>query len=224
MNRIAEALVERASLKFGHRYDCKYCGRPWFLDGDSKMMHRVPDSRRPILEEWATKDTRPSDEQKAQLAEIGSAALKARNYDSEIAVPCRLRSGDEEWDPAIVMITRVPPVAEYYSNVRLLAPDDEIHASGYALSLKIRKACLRAQELRMGFAPTAIEDGNSHRVILNWGAHVYRSGTRKGEDYHLAKRQFSFKDDGGQMAPCESAYLTYVYADWYEQAPKLRKA
>lgn len=161
-------------------YHCAHCGLPWLLYRRSAMMCAVEGKAACLIEEWNRAPLPISHTQRQALAGIGGTPSDVVDSPLSLWFPCRLRRADGSvLDPAILMLNTSPPGA----GERLLAADDVIEATDFALSLPIRAQSRRAEECRMSFAPYAIRHRESgERFILNGGGELFHYDRLRGCD------------------------------------------
>lgn len=169
--RRLDAFEPWQALRHGSLYRCTACARPWHLDGAGEMMTIVPDGRLDLILAWSRAEIMLADDALEALGEIGPTPPDVYgNGGDHVEIPCGVvtRSG-ERIDAAIVSIQRDAPVEEWRVS-RLASEIASVYPSPLALPLDVRLATTRADELRMGFAPTLIAMPDGRRFMLNWTA------------------------------------------------------
>ncbi|MFO1461028.1 MAG: hypothetical protein U1G08_16690 [Verrucomicrobiota bacterium] len=213
---LASGLLLSRALKFGHLYQCHQCSLYWFLDEDSVMMHRVRPERNEALFAWADRDLVPTREAIGRFTDIGATGPdQYGNGKGEIKVPCAIETTAGKWiDRALVLIGKMPPI-EYGRKSTLLGDAvASISPSRFALPLAVRLETLRADEIRMGFAPTRVQSGDGRSFVLNGTPSFLSHGTVVGKDISLC-HQSSRLTGENLILNEEIDQITYVYYDWY---------
>jgi hypothetical protein len=213
------------SLKFGHLYACRLCGLNWFLDDACSTMTRVPDDQRDILNEWNESQLPIEQEHLRVLDTIGGTAPKYwMGRDGVIAIPCAILTlSGERINPAVVWITRRPPVSVFTSRVRLYRNISAVEPSRFALPMDVRRATVLAGEVRMGFSPTRVVAANGTPFILHWATSLFNQNGITGSEIHQSSKPFRM-DESITIAEADLTHATYFFADWFEGAEKLNKA
>ncbi|MGH8259129.1 MAG: hypothetical protein ACREUG_05515 [Steroidobacteraceae bacterium] len=163
------AFVAPEPLRHGMLYACRSCGHPWYLHGEPAFMHIVPRARLDLIRRWNERAIVLNPEHAAQLAQIGCTPPdlygNGRQYRE---TPCTVvTAAGERIDLAVISIQRHAPF-EAERACRLATEVAEVHASPHALPLPVRLATSRAEEARMGFAPTLVELPGGELVALSW--------------------------------------------------------
>jgi hypothetical protein len=219
LKKVLTTLLEERRLKVGAIYRCEACRQPWFLDAFGRMLHRVPREREALLEKWGVTELVPSNEHRAILRSIGgSGADLYGNSAGELRFPCSVRLPDcVTINPALLVLTKAAPIggdmAILYDSALLIEP------TPFSLPPAVRLATLRAEEVRMGFAPTAVSTRDGRHFVLNWSCELVHVGDVRGED--LALTHDVFDATRANLLSAASTPTTYVYADWYEGAEAL---
>ncbi len=166
--------VSPQKMRWGTLFQCSSCGQPWYLDGNSQFMNLVPRERIGLIQKWNEHPILIGSEYRSKLEDISHTPPDLYGNGSQYhETPCGVitKSG-ERIDVAIVSIQRHPPF-EAWRQYRLASEIESIYPSPYALPLPVRVATARADEIRMGFAPTLIELPNGQVVILNWAQNFF---------------------------------------------------
>jgi len=211
-------------LKFGHLYTCQLCGSNWVLSDEGRVMSRVPNDRMVMLDEWDAAKLSIDPEHLLVLDGIGGTAPRYwMGNKGVISVPCAIstRSG-ERIDPAIVWITRRPPIDAFTSRVRLYRDIGAIEPSRFALPLDVRCATVSAGEVSMGFSPTRVVAANGTPFVLHWATSLFNQAGITGSEIHLSKKRFS-RDEQLTIAEADMTFAAYFLADWFENAENLDK-
>ena len=225
LHALRDQLKQVKSLKFGHLYACQLCGLNWFLDDACSTMTRVPNDQRDILNEWNENKLYIEQEQLRVLDTIGGTAPNYwMGHDGVIAIPCAIsmRSG-EHIDPAVVWITRRPPVGVFTSRIRLYQNISAVEPSRFALPMDVRCATVFAGEVSMGFAPTRVVATNGTPFILHWATSLFNQNGITGTEIRLSAKPFR-RDESVTIAEADLTHATYFFADWFEGAEYLNKA
>ena len=214
LRAIRSHLAREAPLKWGTLLRCTECRQAWYLDGDSATATRVSAGDEPLLRRWSDTRLPLSPSHLTILRQIRSAGHdvygNGRGYHT---FPCAIRWPDGSLsDPSVLIVTDHPPVEDMYGEARLFDPAAAILESDYALPFDVRLATRRADELRMGFAPTAVEDGAGRLFLLNWSADVFDHDGVKGRDIRLSARPWSM-DALPPMASAPESPVTFAFAD-----------
>jgi hypothetical protein len=224
LRALVEHLKQVKNLKFGQLYTCRLCGSNWVLDTDRYAMTRVPDGRRDLLNEW--NDTKlPIEPGHLQVLDaIGGTAIKYEmGRDGVIAIPCAItiQSG-ERFDPAVVWITRRPPIDNFVIRTRLYRNVKAVEPSRFTLPMDIRRATVLAPEVSMGFAPTRVMSPDGTPFAVHWATLFFNKNGVTGSEIRLSARRFR-KDESITVADSDFDQATYFLADWFEGADKLDK-
>jgi hypothetical protein len=213
---LAKHLVYLRPVKFGKLYQCPKNRLYWYLEDSTQRITQVPAVCENVFLSWCEHWLKLSFEQIAALREIGG--IERDHYGNgagEIKVPCKITRADGVvFDPAIVLVTNLPPMHEQRPNQILGRPDDLIEPSDYALPLDVRMATARAEEIRMGFMPTRISTKNGQNYILLGTQHVFHHLAIKGRDLTL-NNEAVIEDDAIHYDNASLANLPYVYFDEY---------
>jgi hypothetical protein len=216
LRKVVATLVEERRLKGGALYRCEVCRQPWFLDAHGRMLHRVPRERETLLEQWGGTALIPSNEHRAILRRIGgSGADLYGNRAGGLRFPCSVRLADGETiNPALLLISTAPPIEG--TAATLYDPAMSIEPTRFALPPAVRLATLRAEEVRMGFAPTRVSTRDGRGFVLNWSCDLVHVDGVSGED--LALTDTSFDATRANVLSAGSTPTTLVYADWFDGA------
>jgi hypothetical protein len=207
-------LREPVQLKSGRLYRCPDCGQAWYLDAAENMTTRVPREREAILHEWSTHALSLGDTFVEVLASIGSIEQdRYSNGRGYRRIPCAIRWTDGGVsDPCIILVTDLPPILQTQPHVRLFGAVADVQVTDFALPLAVRCATRHADELRMGFAPTAVKDPSGRLLLVNWSADVFDFEGIRGRDIRLAKRPWS-TDELPPIVAEPRDRIVYVYVD-----------
>ncbi len=224
LHALFEQLRPVQTLKFGHLYVCQICGLNWVLEEDHYAMTRVPGDRLEILKEWNESQLPIDQEPRRVLEAIGGTAPKYwMGHDRVIAIPCAISTDSgERVDPALVWITKRPPIDGFIRRVRLFRKIRTVEPSDFALPIDVRWATLIAPEIRMGFAPTRVVATNGTPFVLHWATSLFNQDGVTGREVRLSAEPFE-KDESIPIAETDMIHATYFFADWFEGAENLSK-
>jgi len=186
---------------------------------------RVPTERLDILNEWNENKLAIEDKHIRVLDAIGGTAQKHwMGYDFAISIPCAISTtSGERIDPAIIWITKRPPIDDFITHIRLYRNIDAIQPSRFALPMVVRRSTINAPEVSMGFSPTRVEANNGKPFILHWSTSLFNQNDITGSDILLSRKPFR-ADEHITIAKTDMDHATYFYADWFEGAENLDKA
>jgi hypothetical protein len=225
LHALRDQLKQVKSMKFGYLYACQLCGANWVLEDDRYAMTRVPDERRDILNEWNEKSLSIEPEHLRVLDAIGGTAPRYwMGHDGVIVIPCAIsmRSG-ERMDPAIVWVTKRPPIDVFAARIRLYQNVDAVEPSRFALPIDVRCATILAPEVRMGFSPTRVVATNGTPFVLHWATSLLHQHGVAGSEIRLSAKPFSM-DESVTIAEADFTHAAYFLADWFKGAENLNKA
>jgi hypothetical protein len=192
--RDLSVFVDPMALRFGSLYECKVCGQPWYLYGDPSFMNFVPPARMELIRRWNESEIALAPEHVRKLKAIGPTPPDIYgNRRQYCEVPCAVTTLEgARIEMAVVSVQRHAPF-EHWRTYRLASEIAEIEPSRYALPLSVRVAASKAEEIRMGFAPTMVEWPNGGPIALNWSQHfLVRPGVSAG-DVRVSKRDIDMK-------------------------------
>ena len=208
-------------LKWGTLLRCPTCAQAWYLDGDGGVASRVPRSGEPLLRAWSEARVTLSAGHLAALERIRAAGEdKYGNGRGYLHFPCAIRWRDgSASDPAILVVTKFPPLGDGFPGARLFDPSATILDSDYALPLDVRRATRRADEQRMGLAPTPVAGPDGRVLLLNWSADVFDREGVKGKDVRLCSKSWGMES----LPPIVSRpdAVVFAFADWFDGAERL---
>ncbi len=178
--RDLSVFVKPRQLRYGTIYRCNVCDAAWYLFGIPEIMHAVPIERLKLIEEWNSSPISLPKDCLAILQTIGRTPFDQYGNGSEYnETPCTVTTKiGEEIDLAVVSFQNHAPFEES-RNYRLASEVKSIKPSPFTLPLTVRTATAKADEYRMGFAPTLIEQPGKGLVVLNWTHHFLK---KKGYD------------------------------------------
>lgn len=225
LNTLFNQLKYVKPLKFGTLYSCRLCGLNWVLDDGGVAARRVPAERLNILNEWNENKLAIEDKHIHVLDAIGGTAQKHWiGNDLIISIPCAISTtSGERIDPAIIWITKRPPIDDFTTRIRLYRNIEASQPSRFALPLAVRHATINAPEVSMGFSPTRVEANNGTPFILHWSTSLFNQDGITGSDIRLSRKSFR-ADEDITIAKADMDHATYFIADWFEGAEKLDKA
>jgi len=195
------------------------------LDDDRYAMTRVPLDRLDILNEWNENQLSIEQEQLRVLDAIGGTTPKYWiGHDGVIAIPCAISTHSGECiDPAVVWVTKRPPIDDFISRIRLYQNISAVEPSRFALPLDVRRATVLAREIQMGFAPTRVVAVNGTPFVLHWATSLLDQDGITGKEIRLSAKPYR-RDEPVTIAEADFTHTTYFFADWFEGAEKLNKA
>lgn len=212
--RLREQLRDDTALKSGRRLRCPVCDQAWYLDAEGATATRIPRDREALVTEWSASDLTVRPAVMSVLDAIG--AIEADQYGNGRGyshIPCAIEWSDGTVsNPCLLLVTNMPPILGAEQTVRLFQHVARVYSTDFALPLDVRRATRRADEHRMGLAPTAVKDPGGRTLFLNWSADIFDSNGIRGKDMRLADSTTRF--DG--ISPIVSEprdRITYVYAD-----------
>ncbi len=151
-------------------------------------MSVVPADRVDLILEWNNGPILLSQEYVQRLERIGATPPDSYgNGRQHKRTPCSVTTtGGERIDLAVVSIQAHAPF-ETHRNYRLGTEIARLDESPYALPLDVRIATSRAEEIRMGLAPTIIEMTDGKRFTLNWTTHFLVKEGYRAADARVAE-------------------------------------
>ena len=156
-----------------------------------------PSSTRPggLLRAWSAASLVIAPAHPWALASIGAIGSgRYGNAAGYFHIPCAVEwESGERSDPSIVLVTNRPPTWPGGA-LRLFARIAKIGPSCFAQPFDVRCATRAAEEQRMRFAPTAVEDQNGRILLLNWATDVVDFDGAVGENIRLTKRPWIFSE------------------------------
>lgn len=225
MRLMADAIKEVRPMKFGFLHQCLSCSQYWVLDDRKYEIERVPKDREAILFQWDSVNLPLGSDQLRVLEEIGgTGADHYGNGRERIEIPCAVERQDGVlFDPAILWVTKKPPIVGYLPHVALWQNVKTVLPTDYALPFEVREHALHADEVSMGFAPTLVSANNEEILVLNWSPSLIFHGGIKGKDLRLSESHVRF----GKSVPFAQSPdigTVHFFADWFPGAEKLNKA
>ncbi len=224
LNALFNNLKPVKRLKFGHLYSCQLCGLNWLLEDSQYAMARVPNDRMNILNEWDSKKLSINQEQLHVLDSIGGTEPRYwMGRDEVIMIPCAISTcAGVRIDPALIWITKRPPIDAFTSRIRLYQDIGVVEPSRYALPMEVRRATFLAPEISMGFSPTRVVAKDGTPFVLHWATSLFNQDGITGSEITLSKKPFR-REESVKIAEADTAHATYFFADWFEGAEKLNK-
>ena len=232
LRQLLDTIQDAGPLKFGHLYCCDACGQFWYLDAWKRFMHPVPADREELLQQWNVEQLLPSTADLSVFSEI--RAVKAPldvNGVEELKIPCAISwSNGTVSDPAVILITKHPPISEKRPKAVLFRGVCEVRASEFALPYELRVATHQAPEAGFGFAPTKVISSGGVLFVIDGAANVFFSNGVKGCDVRLQSRRRWWHALTKRATPAieivsePTVSNTYVYCDWFENCEELLMA
>ncbi len=177
------------NLRVGKLYYCPYCEQRWYLDNEDKFMSLVPADRLTALERWNKKILQFTDEELVRLKSIGATPPDLYgNGTGVISIPCEVtdKNGNIH-KKAIIRFQSGPPIDDWQENWYFAEEVDSFQPSEFALPQDVRVASSQANEVRMGFAPTRVQDQGGKQYLLNWTTEFVDFDGIKGKDIALSE-------------------------------------
>lgn len=199
-------------LRWGTLFRCASCGQPWYLDGEAQFMNFVPRDRLALIHEWNNHQILIKPELLTKLEMIGRTPPDLYGNGAQFhETPCGvLTKSGERIDLAIVSMQRHAPF-EDWRQYRRASEIQDIYPSPYALPLAVRTATSKADEIRMGFAPTLVKMPDGQAIILNWTQNFFvRDGCDAGAIV-LSGQHLDMKNPPEIYSPPKN--ITYFVAD-----------
>ena len=208
-------LVEK--LRFGQLLKCPNCTQMWYLDDDENRCHRILPEREKLLEYWSNSNFTLSPENHEILHSIGAVERDIYGNDSGvIKIPCMITMNNTIYDPALILITKEPPLDDWKKNILLPDSSLTIQESKFALAYDIRIAITQAHEARMGFTPVPIYDPNNNKLILNGFCDFIGNPDWNTKDCRLSKQNFSIGE--AEIIGNQPETGWYVYVHWNDES------
>lgn len=185
-------------------------------------MERVLSDRMDVLLAWDATPLVLAVDHVNMLAEIGGVELEWNgNGRRSITLPCSIQTADgEDYEMALLLITKYPPLAEWQKHVMLGTDVRAVLPSDYALPFSVRRATLNADEIRMGFAPTTVTDGEGQHFVLNGPTSFFEYRSTKGKDLLVSTKSFAYADRYPVVEE-DRGRVVYVYFDWFASCEQL---
>ncbi len=221
-SKLASQLECVRPLKYGHLYRHKKREQFWYLDDDEIHMSRIQKGDLDNLLEWDSRELTLSSEQVNILSSIGATeADNDGNGRGVFKIPCAVtnRSG-QVLDPCLIKISKQPPYIQSEKSVLLGNKVNEIAPTSYALQSNVRVATYKAEELRMGFAPTFVKTIEGQLFILNWTMDIFFYDGIQGKDIELSREDHSL-DAVAPIIGLSDVSFVNIYIDWYEGCESL---
>lgn len=217
-------LINLYKLKTGQLLQCEICKAIWFIDNSKEQADTVVQDRLRVVKEWNSKKLSIRPNHLQVLLEIGcTPSDHYGNLKEFISIPCKctLTSG-EIIENAVVSIQGKPPVGLIYhghNDFYFIDQVIEIQPSDLSLPLKVRIETAKADEIRMGWAPTVVFLPNNKMYITNGTTNFFLEDGVKGKDISISA------DHQGQFqAASHTENLIKeirIIADWTLELEKL---
>jgi hypothetical protein len=178
-----------SDLRIGQLYLCPYCEQRWFLDDDRKFMSIVPHDRLQYLEKWNSKALQFSDEDLVRLKAIGATPPDLYgNGKGVISIPCEVTDKQGNiYKKAIIRFQSRPPIDDWQKRWHFSDEIESFRVSEFCLNQDVRTASSQSEEIRMGFAPTKVQDAIGNQYLLNWTTNFVDYKGVKGKDIILSE-------------------------------------
>lgn len=215
LTKYTQGIRHEKNLRAGQLYYCPYCEQRWYLDREEVFMSIVPQERLPYLHQWNRMTLNFSDKQLALLETIGATPTDLYgNGQGVISVPCEVTGKDGSiYRKAIIRFQSYPPIDEWQKNWHFANEVVCFRESDFCLPQDVRVASSQAYEVRMGFAPTKVQDNQSNQYLLNWTTAFFDYKDVEGKDILLSDKQV------GEMPPIvneSDSDIEYFIADYSE--------
>ncbi len=219
---LLQSLRAERALKSGTLFRCTVCNGPWYRSSTEDWLERVPTGAETLLLEWGAHPLELTPEHAALLRAIGATEADLMgNQRGLFRFPCSVTLASREvFDPAILLVTKQPPISSSRLPAFLYSPALEIRASRFALPRSVRAATSEAEEEQAGFSPTAVA-AEATIFLLNGARDVLCHPTVDASQLRVLRPR-----------PADSAYAqlpsdcttprAYVYADWFPEIEALR--
>lgn len=218
LTKYTQYLKHDMDLRIGQIYYCPHCEQRWYLDGEKVFMFIVSKDFLKYIYEWNNKVFELTNEQLAQLKIIGSTSNGI--FENFISIPCEVTTQNGNiYKKSFITFHSKPPTSEYSWHFS----DDivSIRPSEYCLPQDVRLAASQAYEIRMGFAPTKVQDEQGNKYFLNGSIDFFDYKGIKGENIKLSGE----KSDATIPIINETvAEIEYFIADYSESLEFLRVA
>jgi hypothetical protein len=160
------SFVPLLPLRRGTLYRCKHCDQRWYLDEESRGMHRVPPDRMPLLEAWGSRPIELSSENLAELTKIGRTPPYWGGPGDPL-YPCAVETvAGEHFDRAIVSFQRHAPL-ESSRSYRLGSEIARVRPSPHAAPLAVRVEASRADMVFRDVRQTVFEAPDGSTIHLD---------------------------------------------------------
>jgi DNA-directed RNA polymerase subunit RPC12/RpoP len=189
ISKYPKYLQFESDLRIGQLYYCPYCEQRWFLDGEEKWISIVPSDRLQYIEKWNSKSLQFSDAELVQLKAIGATPPDLYGNGKEvISIPCEVtdKSGNV-YKKAMIRFQSRPPIDDWQKNWHFSDEIESFRASDLCLNQNVRVASSQSKEIRMGFAPTKVQDPKGNQYLLNWTTNFFDYKGVKGKEIVLSE-------------------------------------
>ncbi|MBD8897831.1 hypothetical protein [Rhodanobacter sp. DHG33] len=175
-------------------------------------MNYVSPDRLELVSRWNDKPILLNPGQVSILGAIGSTPPDVYGNGSQyVETPCAVTTvHGESFDLAIVSLQKHAPYEEW-RHCYLASDIKEIRPSPFALNLEVRTATSRADEIRMGFAPTVVEAPDGEVLVLNWRQNFIVSPKFDVSQVAVSSRRFDWKSPPPVLGPPQG--VVYFVAD-----------
>lgn len=192
--RDLSVFVSPVPLRCGMLHQCRACGSHWYLSGAPACLNYVSPDRLDLIRKWNEKPIRLNAAQLSVLGAIGSTPPDIYGNGSQyVETPCAVTTAHgESFDLAIVSFQKHAPY-EAWRDCRLASEIKAIRPSRFTLSREVRIATSRADEIRMGFAPTVVELPDGEIFALNWTQNFFVSPNVDASQVAVSSRGFDWK-------------------------------
>lgn len=177
-----------SNLRVGQLFRCPSCEQHWYLNGNKTFMTLVPADRLQSVEEWNSKTLQFSDEDLLRMKEIGATPPDLYgNGKGVIEIPCEVTDKQgNTYKQAFIRFQSNPPIDFWRDRWRLSDEIESFRASEYCLNQDVRLATSQAEEMKMGFCPTRVQDKSGNQYVVNWTQDFVDCDGLKGKDIILS--------------------------------------
>lgn len=182
-------------LRAGVLFCCDRCGSHWYLDPDGLMMNSVKAERVPLLLRWSEHRLTLNDDLENVLRQIGRTPSDIYgNGASFESYPCAVHTHSGDFIPTAIVSKQRHAPFEDWREYRLGSEIASIKPSDNALSLEVRTATSRADEISMGFAPTILETEDGQKLTANWTTNFLKMDGIDPSTVRMSTDQSYFSD------------------------------
>jgi hypothetical protein len=204
----SDALRFDRKLRAGTLYRCSQCQSPWYLDPHALMMNYVQTERIPLILNWSNNTLQLSSRHLQILSQIGETPHDIYGNGAGFnAYPCSVHTHSGEFFPTAIISRQSHAPFEMHRTYRLGSEISTIEPSRFALPLEVRVATSRADEIRMGFAPTILETPEGKRLTANWTINFIAMDGVDAKTIRVAQKQGYFDDTPSVIEEPNAVYF-----------------
>jgi hypothetical protein len=217
-------LVLDKKLRRGWLFACPGCGQKWHLDEERRFMHVLQPTQNDLVARWNEVPQTVSSELIEVLGDIGATPPDIYgNGKDRIEIPCSVITHEgATWDPALVSLQKVPPLAIFRPEHHLVSEISSIRPSRYTLSREVRLASSKAVETRMGLSPFLAQARDGQLFMLNGTTNFFSHPGYTASDIRLPCEGQTLRPDSA-IRPCTNEASFFV-GDWDDHLVSLRIA